>query len=124
VSVFTDLVEVGRVLRVEFVEPWNMGEFIATFPSARAHFDQVNHQVHALVVMSGITRDPNGVLRFREHPSFSHPRAGYTVFVGADRRARLIVETGLRLIGFRRYEFHPTEVEGRESLRRRIQDEQ
>ena len=107
-----ELIENGRSFRYVISDPWKMADFIATFPQAKAILDASPYRVHGIVNLLGAAKDPVGVLNIRKHPSFSHPKSGYTVFCQATLLARRVTETALRIARFNRFRFFDTEQEG------------
>ncbi|HRE47446.1 MAG TPA: hypothetical protein PLD47_06950 [Aggregatilineales bacterium] len=105
------LIEDGWIIHQICADPWDMHEFAETFPAAKGMLDAADHPVHFIVNLEGTIREPRGVLRFRQHPGFTHPRTGFVVFVEANQLTRSIVQMGLRLIRFNRAKFFPTEAE-------------
>lgn len=118
-----ELIEDGHILRLMINQPWDMNDFVATFPQTTAYLDAATHTLHSVVNIEGATRDPRGVLRVRHQPAFKHPRGGYIAFCGAIPLARTLTETAMRLIRFKNYKFFHTEAEGMAFLRELIANE-
>ena len=121
--VILELIENGRCLHYSLSEPWQIGEFTATFAEAKAALDRSPYPVHGLVNLLARSRERTGVLAIRKHPSFSHPNSGYVVFCNATMLARRVIETALTLAHFNRVKFFTTEAEGLAFLRALMTEE-
>lgn len=100
-----------------FSEPWEMNDFIGHFKRMRQYLDEAKQPLHFIVDLSAVRHDPQGVLRFRQAPAFSHPQTGYIVYVTRDSTTRQFLEMGMRVIRFERAMFFTARDEAREFLR-------
>ena len=116
--VTVEIIENGHIMSYAITNPWTMSEFTVTYPDAKAYFDRAPFRVHSLVRLEFVgARPPPNVLRIREHPSFSHPNAGYVVFCGAPALAKVLTGAALQIVQFNRFRFVDSPDAGFQFLR-------
>ncbi|MCE7948410.1 MAG: hypothetical protein DYG88_13385 [Chloroflexi bacterium CFX4] len=118
--VFQSLEENGRILRVQFVDPWRSEEMVAQFPEAKRIYDSATETVHLLIDM---TRNRNGspnALRAREAPAVNHPMAGEIAVYGASPFIKTLGAVVFRLARIENAKFFNTEAEALAYLRQKI----
>ncbi|MFN7210689.1 MAG: hypothetical protein ACK4P1_09910 [Aggregatilineales bacterium] len=113
----------GRILRVTFVDPWNVDEMMEAFAESERHLDAATQTLHMLVDMSQAVRTTHGALRAREAPILRHPMGGEIAVFGVNLSGRILAETVLRLARFKRAHFFETEAEARAHLNKLIAEE-
>ncbi len=118
--VFQSLEEGGRILRVQFVDPWRSEEMVALFPQTKRIYDSAAEPIHLLIDM---TRNRNGspnALRAREAPVVNHPMAGEIVVYGASPFIKTLGAVVFRLARIENALFFNTEAEALAYLRQKI----
>lgn len=90
-SVTMEIREEGRVLLLIYSDPVTMQEIGDLLPANIAHRDSVQHTVHTVFDFTHFHRPPQGLLRARYAPVFTHPRSGKMIVFGAIPLARGIV---------------------------------
>jgi hypothetical protein len=118
-----ELIENGHATRLTITEPWTVADLTARFAEGRALRDQSTHKIHSLVDLRGIRTLPDGLLRARLSPIFTHPNSGHAAFIEGIALTRTFVDMMMKLTHFDRAEFFKTEAEALAYLRDVIQGE-
>jgi hypothetical protein len=87
----------GRVVVIDYSDPWTLDDVNASDDQAVAHMDSVAHTVHVVLDARKMKQMPKGVLRARASKLFFHPRRGQLVVIGAGVALRAISEVILKL---------------------------
>jgi hypothetical protein len=87
----------GRVVVIEYSDPWSLDDVNSSDEQAVAHLDSANHTVHLILDARKMKQMPKGVLRARASKLFFHPRRGQLVVVGAGIALKAISEVILKL---------------------------
>jgi hypothetical protein len=95
----------ANVLLQTISEPWTMADYMGIFAQAKSLLDAATHPLHWIVDLQGVMRDPAGVMRIREHPSFSHPNTGEIIFCIRQLNVRMVVQTAMKLSRFGRLHY-------------------
>jgi hypothetical protein len=121
--VTTDLLENGRIIRLCTVSPWTIDQTFEAYKIAETHFDTAPHKLHSLVDVSDLGSIPSGVMKVRNAPFVHHKNSGQMAVVGAQKLARTLAETMLKVSNFKRAKFFDTYDEALDYLKQIITDE-
>lgn len=106
-----------RYLIYEITDPLNMDDLIKAYKAEKDHRDELPYTVHSIVDMSQIKRIPMNWLVAKAGPGLTHPRSGEILFVGLAGGIKIIVETILRLVKYKRMKFFNTRQEAETYMR-------
>jgi hypothetical protein len=121
--VTADLIENGRIICLRTASPWNVDETFEAYKVAEGYFDAATHKLHSLVDVRDLVSIPPGVLKVRNTPFISHKNSGNMAVVGAQKLARTLAETMLKLTSFKRARFFETYEEAIDYLKQIITNE-
>ena len=121
--VYQSLEENGRILRVQFVDPWRSEEMIAHFPESKRIYDSASEPVHLLIDMTRNRNGSHNALRAREAPAVNHPMAGEIVVYGASPFIKTLGAVVFRLARVENAKFFNTEAEALAYLRQKIRQD-
>jgi len=121
--VTTDLLENGRIIYLRTASPWSIEETFEAYKVAETYFDTALHKLHSLIDVRDLVSIPPGVLKVRNTPFISHKNSGNMAVVGAQKLARTLAETMLKLTSFKRAKFFETYEDAIDYLKQLIADE-
>jgi hypothetical protein len=105
-----------RYLVYEISEPLNMNELLQAYEKEKQYRDSLPHVVHSIVDMSKMRRIPVNWLTAKAGPGLTHPRSGEMLFVGLSIGIRMIVETILKLMNYKRMRLFSTRQEAEDYM--------
>jgi hypothetical protein len=114
-----DLQEDGHVLYIKFADPWNLSDLEQAYNTEIGLRDNATFKLHTLLDVTQMRQIPPGFLAVAKRtPSFSHPRRGDLVVIGANAFARVLGETLMRITRASQIKFFNTPDEGRAYLKK------
>ncbi|MCA9903382.1 MAG: hypothetical protein KC547_05965 [Anaerolineae bacterium] len=119
-----EIEENGRVLHYIATDPWTIDQMLDLVQQANKIYEQADFRVHTLIDMTRTRSLPQGIMRARANSSFTHPRAGQMVIIGANMLVKTISNVVAKLASFDRIVFLDTEEKAWEYLRSVIEQEQ
>src|SRR4051794_17466963 len=73
----------AHILRITYIDPWNVEELTANFAEEQALLEATPYVLHTLIDLTQAHHVPRGTLRARESPVLQHPNSGYIAVIGA-----------------------------------------
>jgi hypothetical protein len=119
-----DLQEEGHVLYIKFADPWTLNDLEHAYKTELGLRDSAGFKLHTLLDVTQLRQIPPGFLAVAKRtPSFSHPRRGDLVVIGATAFARVLGETLMRITRASQIKFFNTPDEGRIYLQKILRAE-
>jgi len=86
------ITENGWITRLNFSDPWDVGDLLDKFAAGRELRDRSAHNIYTLIDLRDTQQIPPSLLRVRASPVFTHPKSGYVAVIGASALAQALVE--------------------------------
>jgi hypothetical protein len=111
VPVQVKLSENRRYLVYELADPLDIKDLLEAYRKEREFRDEIPHTMHSIVDMSEVKRIPPNWLVAKAGPGLTHPRSGEMAFVGISMGLKIVVETILKIMQYKRMKFFKTREE-------------
>lgn len=114
----------GRIVRLNFEDPWTASDLLDLYQDEQRIFDNAKgHKIHTLADIRRMRGVPPGALSRRKSPNISHPNAGIVALVGASTFAKSLAELAFHLTSFERAKYFTDMGEAQAYLDQLIEDE-
>ncbi|MDX2140380.1 MAG: hypothetical protein SF123_20005 [Chloroflexota bacterium] len=117
------LIEDGHAIYYSYSDPWTLEEALQVGEAVLPHYDVAPHHIHAIIDLRNAKSAPAGVLRTRNSPIVTHPKAGHLIVLGANSLLKTMGDVASRLSGYNRIMFCTTEEQAMAELRAVIVEE-
>jgi hypothetical protein len=97
--------EAERVVHYIATDPWTIDEMNDILDRARAIYDNAPQRIYTIVDVSQAKHMPQGVMRGRANPEFTHPNVAGLLIVGASVLVRTITGVVAKLANSDRIHF-------------------
>lgn len=104
----------------EISEPLMMDDLMAAYKREGEIRDSMPHVVHSIVDMSQLRRIPVNWLTAKAGPGLTHPRSGEMLFVGVSVGLKMIVQTIMRIMNYKRMKLFDTREQAEAYMQRLI----
>jgi hypothetical protein len=112
-----------RTLFLAIDEPWTIEEALSQFAYAKQLLDTAEKPLYSIVDLTYVRRDPNGIMRMREHPFFHHAKGEHVFMYGANGPVEMFCQMFLRLARFNRFSFLKSREECLAAIQKRLDAE-
>jgi hypothetical protein len=112
--------EEDRVIHYIATDPWTMDEMNKLTNEAKQIFDKATEPVFSLVDVTKAKLVPQGAMRGRSNPDFTHPKAAGLVIVGASVLVRTISGVVAKLANMDRIYFFEKSEDAWAFMRKKI----
>jgi hypothetical protein len=100
-----------RRLTYGFTDPLTIEQLLEAYDRERALRDSSPHIIHSITDFTGLKRIPPRWLTAKAGPGFTHPRAGYILFVNMSPGLSILVKTIVSIVNFERIRYFNTRAE-------------
>ena len=119
-----ELRENGRVIYLEFTEPFTGQDFADSIKNVTVYYDNAADILHQLADVSKIRTLPKNVFTLsRTAPAVAHPKRGHLVIIGANSFIQVIGEAVKRMMRYGVIKFVSTEDDAWTYIRNVIAEE-
>jgi hypothetical protein len=95
----------------ELEDPLTVQQLLAAYEKEKQFRDATQRQLHSMVDLSMVRSIPRNWLTTKVGPGFTHPRSGRILLVGTSVGIRIIVETILKIVRYKKVQFFDTRQE-------------
>ena len=112
-----------QIVHMDYIDPWSVGDLLATVPKQKEICEKLNHPVSVVVNLLGTRHIPPGVVRARESPLLKSPQVQQIVAVGGPAIAKVLGDVVLKVVNFKKARFFDTKEDAMKYLRESIANE-
>ena len=112
-----------QIVHMDYIDPWSVGDLLATVPKQKEICDKLNHRVSIVVNLLGTKHIPPGVVRARESPLLRCPQVEQIVAVGGPAIAKVLGDVVLKVVGFKKAQFFDNKEDAMRFLRKNLANE-
>ncbi len=118
-----EYLESERIIHYTATDPWTIDQMDQYTKRAREIYDNASAPVYTVVDVSQAKSLPQGAMRGRANPEFTHPKAGALVIVGASVLVRTITGVVAKLANMNRVHFFENRDEAWTFVRAKIDED-
>jgi hypothetical protein len=117
------VIEDGHAIHYSYSDPWTLEDALQVGEAVLPHYDAASYRIHAIIDLRNAKSAPAGVLRTRNSPIITHPKAGHLIVLGANSLLKTMGDVASRLAGYNRIMFCTSEEQAFAELRAAIANE-